>query len=141
MQAQVDFRHIKTVLALLASCLAASCGDYTIQLQDGYQLVRVGGGSTFVLESPENQEILVGPSVTSVRDLEHALVGKVEMPYRELIDGYRLGYFILEKDTGTLSWGLSGQEWTARLEDLEISPPPKLVKPNRFHQWFPGIGI
>jgi hypothetical protein len=128
----------RAAVVSLVSLLLVACGDYTIALSDGYQLMRTSGGGEFILLSPQNAggEVLVGPSVTAYRDLQGLVVGRVENPVGGGGHGYRLGYFIVDKTGATVSWGLSRREWEDRLREHGVAESVNLKKPNRFHAWF-----
>lgn len=119
-------------LLFLAAC------DYTVPLDRGYRLIRTGGGGRFVLATPEGPDshVIVGPSVSAYRDSPEFVVGKVTGPGEATEEAYRPGYFVVDKRSGQLLWGLTRDEWLQALQERGLSTPPQLKKPNRFRTWY-----
>lgn len=116
----------------------AACGDYTIDVNGGYRLVRLSGGGVFVLVEPKQRgnSILAGPSVSEYAEIdEDLIVGRVEPTSIESTDIDRGGYFILQLSDGSFSSGLSREEWRHKLLAM-IGEVPELKRPNRLQSWF-----
>lgn len=138
MRVQVTSRAAILILVALASCWNVACADYTIELSDGYRIMRLSGGDRFALLGPDEADstILVGPSVVAYHDSPRLLVGIVEAPENDPGQGYRPGYFILDKGTKHLSSGLTRSQWEQYMLEHNSGGLPDLRRPHRLQAWF-----
>lgn len=129
--------HVRLMLfsALLASLLVAC--DYTIELSGQYRLMRLSGGDYFALYWPLDygEGLIVGPTVARYHDSKTLIVGFVTPPPGEP-EGYREGYFLVDKEARRAYWGLTKDEWLSKLHAYGVEQEPHLSRPNRLHAWF-----
>lgn len=138
MQVQVTSKGAILILVVLVSSWSVACADYTIELEDDYRIRRLSGGDRFALLGPDEADstILVGPSVIAYQDSPRLLVGIVEVPENDPSQGYRPGYFIIDKETKDLSWGLARSQWERYLLEHNSGDLPELRRPHRLQAWF-----
>jgi hypothetical protein len=91
--------------------------------------------NTFSLVRPGGQ-VIVGPTVSAYKDGEMFITGLVTDPPGTLQNSYRSGYFIVNKESGEVLWGLGREEWIEELESRGIETEPTLSRPTRIDALF-----
>lgn len=121
-----------------------ACGDYRVELPNGYFLVRTSANSILMAttSSTGRNIIVIDPHISQYRMLDgdkiHLVVGYVKpanigLKYKITSMG---GYFVLNTETRDIRQGLSKDEWRAALRLQGVISEPKLKKPSRFDDWF-----
>jgi hypothetical protein len=108
-------------------------GDYAVELANGYQLVRTNA-STIMIWSPEgaSRRCMVPPKITRIGWKDDLVYGQVETdPSSD--PGFRQaeGFFVLNTRDGSVSIGLTKDEYLAALRELGIREEPRLARPSR----------
>lgn len=114
----------------------SSCGDYRVDLPNGYQLVRVYGGA-FTISHPVKGGV-VHSNVGRYAVVGDLVVGYVTTPDHVSLEERRMsipGFFILNTATNSIKVGLDEERWAAELKANGVSHRPNLRKPSRFDDW------
>ena len=119
-------------LALVALFSVSACGDYEVNLPNGYSLVRTYASA--VLISDLQHLIVIHPNVENYKVLDGVVVGHVNTPDGLVPEDKELskpGYFILNTKTHEAKQGLDKKVWLESLQALGITNEPSLSKPSR----------
>lgn len=127
-----------------AALILSACGDYRVELPNGYYLVRTSATSILMVTTGRTGKnvIVIDPHISRYRVLDgekgHIIVGYVKptnigLKYTITTIG---GYFVLNAKTRDLRQGLSKEEWRAALRQHGVRAEPKMKKPSRFDRWF-----
>ena len=136
-------RHINFTLLILSPIIAVPIlllvmyfsfgGDYSINLPNGYEIVRTNANEIVIASSKPGEGIVVSSYIDSYAVFENIATGHVtrkgySLEHRE----YSVpGYFILDMKSGGAQQGLSEEEWISSLLKHEITKRPNLRKPSR----------
>ena len=111
----------------LMICLIG-CGDYAIELPNGYSLVRVSA-DPLVLANPSRQ-VVVAPSGTHYAVQGDLVVGAVSPHAEGSPPATPAGYFLIDTAEGSVMAGLTQQQLISELRRRNVDLP-RLREPRR----------
>jgi hypothetical protein len=122
---------------IIIAALFAGGGDYSVQLPNGYELIRTNA-STVMIWSPRGMDrhCVVPPKIVLIGRKGHLVFGLVERdPASD--PGYdpTEGFFVLNTENGAASLGLTKDEWVVSLRKLGVPDEPLLRRPSRSLDW------
>ena len=120
---------MKNSIFMLVAILLASCGDYSVDLGDGYKFSRLDSGNHAI--SDAESLMIVPPNVTKYSFNEAHIVGLREQSTDPITDDWGKiergnGYFVIDKSTGKIAAGLSKEDFMLKVEstisdDIDLS--------------------
>lgn len=118
-------------VALVAIC---DCWDYSVDLPNGYRLVRLNSYEVAIV-LPDNR-MLIDPDVRRYAISGSVVAGFAEvpksLPQQPPPPRQQEGYFIVNTETGDVWDSLSQEAWLERLRLLGIESELKLKRPSPF---------
>jgi hypothetical protein len=126
---------------LLSVTMLTGCGgcDYSVDLPNGYRLVRTNSPTIMIFapdSAPEWLHGLVVPAkITGLNDTNGIVYGRVEQsPDSDMGLTQTPGYFVLDTKTNGVWLGLGEENWRGILKDRGVERPRALVRPSRFYR-------
>ena len=108
-----------------------ACGDYSVNLPNGYTLVSVYSGA--ILINHPHEGIAVEANIDSYQVIGDLVVGHSTSAELLPEKGFsKPGYFILDTRTRKVLQALDRTTWLSNLAKLGVSEVPVLNKPSRF---------
>lgn len=128
--------NIKHLVAIIyALILLCGCSDYSIQLPNGYCLVRSNDEDMTIANSVS--VVVISPKIVGYEVCQHLVVGRVvlnDIKSEEYGDS-KPGFFILNTKNGDLAQGLSEEAWVVLLKQNGVNRHLELKRPT----WFRAV--
>ena len=124
----------------MLSVFVSGCGDYSIDLPNGYRIERTNAstimifGSSGVKQESNRYRFVVPPKITAIGCSVDIVYGIIEeSPKADIVGETIPGYFILNTGTGDIKLGLNEIDFRFELKSLGIKDMPPLTRNIR---WF-----
>ena len=125
----------RVLVGTLALTLLSGCGDYQIDLPNGYRLVRTNASSIQIFSPPtvkrlgDHTGIVVPPKIVAIACVGDVVCGIVESsPDSENAALTVPGYFVLDTRTGDVTLGLNKEKQLEQLKKLGVTETPSLTR-------------
>ncbi len=122
-----------SVMLIFFVCMLASCGDYSINLPNGYSLTKISG-ETRVISDDKNMIItnhVVDGTVSLYAVCGVYVTGTLSMLKNGVPDIQKTQYFLINTQTGFIKHNLDEQTWKSELVKIGVIDV-KLRRPSKY---------